>query len=89
MTPNWRLLVLAICVFGLAALAPLRRCHQRTVFAVRGEYAGRLPEHNQEHYRQACEEFIEELEDMLGDRLSLADIGVFPFVRQFSLDACT
>ena len=53
------------------------------------KYAGRLPEQNQEHYRQACEEFIEELEDMLGDRLSLADIGVFPFVRQFSLDACT
>ena len=39
MTPNWRSLVLAICVFGLATLAPLRRCHQRTVFAIRGEYA--------------------------------------------------
>ncbi len=39
MTLNGRFLVLAICVFGLATLAPLRRCHQRTVFAVRGEYA--------------------------------------------------
>jgi hypothetical protein len=38
MTPNWRLFALAICVFGLATLAPLRRGHQRTVFAVRGKY---------------------------------------------------
>ncbi len=56
------------------------------------KYANRHPEHSQEHYRRACEDFIEELEDMLsenqyllGNRLSLADIGVFPFVRQFSL----
>jgi hypothetical protein len=37
MTPNWRFFALAICVFGLATLAPLRRGHQRTVFAVRGD----------------------------------------------------
>lgn len=56
------------------------------------KYADRYPEHTAEHYRQACEEFIEELEEMLADnsyllaeQLSLADIGVFPFVRQFSL----
>ncbi len=56
------------------------------------KYADRFPEHNQEHYRKACEEFVEELEEMLtdnnfllADQLSLADIGVFPFVRQFSL----
>ena len=56
------------------------------------KYADRHPEHSQEFYRQACEEFIEELEDMLsenkyllGDEISLADIGVFPFIRQFSL----
>ena len=30
--------ILAICAFGLATLAPLCRCHQRTVFAVRGKY---------------------------------------------------
>ncbi len=58
----------------------------------RYKYADRFPEHTQEHYRAACEEFIEELEDMLGeneylvaDQITLADIGVFPFVRQFSL----
>ncbi len=38
MTSNWRLFALTICVFGLATLAPLRRGHQCTVFAVRGEY---------------------------------------------------
>ena len=58
----------------------------------RYKYADRHPEHSQEHYRTSCEEYIEELEDMLSessyllaDQLSLADIGVFPFVRQFSL----
>jgi len=56
------------------------------------KYADRFPEHSEQHYRAACEEFIEELEEMLGenkylvaDQLTLADIGVFPFVRQFSL----
>lgn len=56
------------------------------------KYADRYPEHSEKHYRQACEVFIEELEEMLaehryllGDQLSLADIGVFPFIRQFSL----
>ena len=56
------------------------------------KYADRFPEHSEEHYRTACEEFIEELEEMLSnnhyllaDQISLADIGVFPFVRQFSM----
>lgn len=56
------------------------------------KYADRYPEHDQTHYRQACEEFIEDLEEMLkqkpyliAEHLSLADIGVFPFIRQFSL----
>ena len=56
------------------------------------KYADRHPEHSEEYYRIKCEEFIEELEDMLtgntyllSSQISLADIGVFPFVRQFSL----
>ena len=56
------------------------------------KYADRFPEHSEEHYRTACEEFIEELEEMLSEnhyllteQISLADIGVFPFVRQFSM----
>ena len=58
----------------------------------RYKYADRFPEHSAEHYRHACEDFIEELEAMLSinksllaDQLSIADIAVFPFVRQFSL----
>jgi len=38
-TLNWRFLVPPFRQPGFATLAPLRRCHQRTVFAVRGEYA--------------------------------------------------
>lgn len=56
------------------------------------KYADRFPEHSEQYYREQCEEFIEELEDMLSehtyllsDQLSLADIGVFPFIRQFAL----
>jgi len=56
------------------------------------KYADRYPEQSIAVYRAACEEFIEELEEtlsphdyLLGDTLSLADIGVFPFIRQFSL----
>lgn len=56
------------------------------------KYANRFPQQSEQDYREACEEFIEELEEKLADsqyllanRLTLADIGVFPFVRQFSL----
>ena len=56
------------------------------------KYSDRFPEHSEQRYRQACEEFIEEIEEMLaenryllGGQLSLADIAVFPFIRQFSL----
>jgi len=55
------------------------------------EDAGHHTEHTEAYYRERCEEFIGELEEMLSehtfllsDRLSLADIGVFPFVSQFS-----
>jgi len=56
------------------------------------KYADRYPEKSAQYYRAACEEFIEELEEELTDSqylldhdMTLADIGVFPFVRQFSL----
>lgn len=56
------------------------------------KYADRYPEQSELEYRQACEEFIEELEEMLTDnrylltdRLTAADISVFSFVRQFSM----
>jgi len=56
------------------------------------KYADQHPEHSQEHYRQACEEFVEELEVMLTDnsylltdRITAADISLFSFIRQFSM----
>ncbi len=56
------------------------------------KYADRFPEHSMQYYRELCEEFIEELEEkllvhefLLAQKMSLADIAVFPFVRQFSL----
>ncbi len=56
------------------------------------KYADRHPEQSELEYRQACEEFIEELEEMLtdnryllSDQLTAADISVFSFVRQFSM----
>ena len=56
------------------------------------KYADRHPEHSVEHYREACEEYLVEIEELLSDthyllsnQISLADIGVFPYIRQFSL----
>jgi len=58
----------------------------------RYKYADRHPEHTQEYYRQQGEEFLEELEEMLAENtyllanhLTIADIGVAPFIRQFSM----
>ncbi|HTD03616.1 glutathione S-transferase [Undibacterium sp.] len=58
----------------------------------RYKYAGRYPEHSAETYRdQAVDLQIAPLNErlgktryLLGDRLSLADMAVFPFVRQFA-----
>ncbi len=58
----------------------------------RYKYFERHPEHPQEYYRARGEEFLEELEEvlvetpyLLGERPTLADIGVFPFIRQFAM----
>lgn len=56
------------------------------------KYADRYPEQPMEHYRQQGEEFLQELEDrlnetrfLLSETISIADIGIFPFVRQFAM----
>ena len=56
------------------------------------KYADRYPEHTMEYYRQQGEEFLQELEDrlnqtrfLLSDTISIADIGIFPFIRQFAM----
>ena len=59
----------------------------------RYKYHVKHPQYAQQHYRDRAEPFLKALEDLLtdhqgiallGDRLSLADIALFPFVRQFS-----
>lgn len=57
----------------------------------RYKYYDRFPGHSQQTYRQRGEEFLVELEDLLeknkylmANDLSLADIAIFPFIRQFA-----
>jgi glutathione S-transferase len=63
----------------------------------RYKYANRFPERSPEFYRQQAEEFLQVLERklcenskfvngqfLIGDRQTLTDIAIFPFVRQFA-----
>lgn len=57
----------------------------------RYKYADRYPEYSAAHYRQQAEEFLQYLESslgvqeyLLGARLSVADMAIFPFIRQFA-----
>ena len=59
----------------------------------RYKYHVRYPEHTQQHYRSRAETFLTELETLLRahdgiglvrNALTLADVAVFPFIRQFS-----
>ncbi len=54
------------------------------------QHAEDHPQHPVEYYRQRCEEFLEELNGMLeqqnfllADTVTIADIAVFPFIREF------
>lgn len=58
----------------------------------RYKYADRFPEHSKDYYRSECEIFLNLLNDklqsdncLMAERISLADVAIFPFVRQFSL----
>ena len=55
------------------------------------KYADRFPEHPVSFYRQQAEVFIQQLEHrlsgqyfLLGKNISVADIAIFPFIRQFA-----
>jgi glutathione S-transferase len=55
------------------------------------KYSSRFPEHAPDYYRQQCEDFLVLLENtlssqsyLLGEHISLADVAIFPFIRQFS-----
>ena len=57
----------------------------------RYKYADRYPEHSSEYYRQRAEEFLQQLESLLetqkylcGAHSSVADMAIFPFIRQFA-----
>lgn len=57
----------------------------------RYKYADRYPEYSAAHYRQQAEVFLQYLESslgvqeyLLGARLSVADMAIFPFIRQFA-----
>jgi glutathione S-transferase len=58
----------------------------------RYKYADRFPEYSKEYYRSQCELFINVLNEklksknyLMTEKISLADIAIFPFIRQFSL----
>jgi len=55
------------------------------------KYAVRFPEHSEAYYREQAEPFLAELNTrlsrdgyLLGERYTLADMAIFPFIRQFS-----
>ncbi len=55
------------------------------------KYADRYPEKPQSFYRAEAEQFLKQLEQrlsqqrhLLDDRLTFADVAIFPFIRQFA-----
>lgn len=57
----------------------------------RYKYPDRFPEQAQSVYRQQGEQFLQRLESalrqqayLLGDQASIADVAIFPFIRQFA-----
>lgn len=57
----------------------------------RYKYADRYPEHSESDYREKGERFLKRLDTrlqhsrfLMGEQMTIADIGVFPFIRQFA-----
>ena len=55
------------------------------------KYAVRFPEHSEEYYRERAETFLMDLNArlskdgyLMGNRFTLPDMAIFPFIRQFS-----
>lgn len=55
------------------------------------KYWDRYPQHPQSHYREQAENFLHKLEQrlsanrfLLADKQGMADIAIFPFIRQFA-----
>lgn len=56
------------------------------------KYSSRHPDHDQVYYRQQGEIFLQKLEDklqqhkfLLNENISLVDVAIMPFIRQFAL----
>ena len=57
----------------------------------RYKYHDRHPDEPREFYREKCSEILDSYENQLkttqylmGDKINIADIGIFPFIRQFA-----
>lgn len=57
----------------------------------RYKYADRYPEHTESYYRAKGERFLKRLDTrlkrssyLLGEQMTIADIAIFPFIRQFA-----
>lgn len=55
------------------------------------KYHDRHPEYSKEYYREKCADILSDYENQLGnkkyilrDNISIADVAIFPFVRQFA-----
>jgi glutathione S-transferase len=55
------------------------------------KYSVKHPEHSKEYYRQQGEVFLQQLEQRLGkhkyllcDQMTIADVAIFPFIRQYA-----
>ncbi len=55
------------------------------------KYHDRHPEYSKEYYREKCGDILSDYENQLGnkkyilrDNISIADVAIFPFVRQFA-----
>jgi glutathione S-transferase len=55
------------------------------------KYSVRFPEHSETYYREQGETFLTLLDEklsettyLMGDNITLADIAIFPFIRQFA-----
>ena len=55
------------------------------------KYSVRFPEHSEQYYREQAEFFLKKLNTrlsqshyLMGDRLTVPDMAIFPFIRQFS-----
>lgn len=77
----------------LLAATPLLHINDTTFkyYLDRYKYADRYPEQTREHYRAQGEHFLQELETrlnatrhLLGNSQTIADVALFPFVRQFA-----